>query len=162
MSVIFLLLALITVGCSDNGKSIENGASDGSELTVANVDLTPKKGTGRWYTTSQLEEGNKIYSENCASCHGKAAASVEEWRKPDSNGNYPPPPLNGRAHAWHHPLSIMDKVISEGGEPLGGVMPAWGSVLSEGQRLKAVASFQQYWDDETYDRWMEREESSRE
>ncbi len=162
-----LLLAFVIVSCSEeSGKAATNtmssGKGDSSEMTVALVDLTPKVGTNRWYTVSQKEEGQAIFSQYCASCHGKKAESVDTWRKVDDNGNYPPPPLNGSAHAWHHPLATLDMVIHDGGAPLGGVMPAWGEILTEGQRLQAIASFQDYWTDETYAMWLEREKSSRE
>ena len=126
------------------------------------ISLQGQADTGRWYTQTQVDEGKSLYNQYCAACHGPEAASTPQWRKPDANGNYPPPPLNGTAHAWHHPLSVLDMVIREGGQPLGGVMPAWGSVLNLNQRMAIVASFQAYWSDEIYSLWLERERSSRE
>jgi mono/diheme cytochrome c family protein len=160
-NLLISLLLIVLAGCSESESVVKSETNDEKLISVASVDLSPKPGTDRWFTEAQLKEGQEIYAQFCATCHGKKAESVETWRKLDSNGNYPPPPLNGSAHAWHHPLRIMDRVISEGGAPLGGVMPAWKDVLTEDQRLKAVASFQAYWDEETYDRWLEREHSDR-
>ncbi|MBU2863707.1 c-type cytochrome [Reinekea forsetii] len=130
--------------------------------SVISVDLTPKPVTQRWYTEQQLREGNKLFAENCASCHGVKAESIPNWKEVDDNGNYPPPPLDGSAHAWHHPLAVLDQVIAKGGAPVGGVMPAWESVLSFEQRLSVIASFQYYWSDDIYRMWLGREQSNRE
>jgi mono/diheme cytochrome c family protein len=50
-------------------------------------------------------------------------------------------------------------VIEQGGEPVGGVMPAWGDTLSDRQIIDVIASFQSYWPDDTYQLWLEREQS---
>jgi len=78
-----------------------------------------------------------------------------------ASGHYPPPPLNGSAHAWHHPLTTLKTVIREGGEPLGGVMPAWQGILSEDEITSAIAAFQSYWSDEIYQRWLDIDQQSR-
>ena len=70
--------------------------------------------------------------------------------------------MDGSAHAWHHPLALLDKVIRDGGAPLGGVMPAWGEVLNADQRLAVIASLQARWSPKIYDIWLEREQVSRE
>jgi mono/diheme cytochrome c family protein len=159
MKHIYLIALIVLTACTASESDTKDKSTG---LTVASIDLTASKDTGRWYSTAHVNEGRTIFAQYCASCHGKNAESVDTWRTPDSNGNFPPPPLNGSAHAWHHPLNVMNTVIRDGGAPLGGVMPAWGSVLSEDQRLKAVASFQAYWSDEIYAMWLEREQFSRE
>ncbi|WP_245832005.1 c-type cytochrome [Solemya velesiana gill symbiont] len=51
---------------------------------------------GRWYTQSQVEQGSKVFQNNCAVCHGqKAQGLAADWRKSLPDGSYPPPPLNG-------------------------------------------------------------------
>ena len=140
------------------------GCSPSPEVatTAANVSLQADGQTGRWYSTAQAEEGQQLYGQYCAACHGPDAASTTAWKTPDANGNYPPPPLDGSAHAWHHPLALLDKVIRDGGAPLGGVMPAWGEVLNADQRLAVIASLQARWSPKIYDIWLEREQVSRE
>jgi mono/diheme cytochrome c family protein len=123
--------------------------------------LKENPSTGRWYTQEQVTNGRQLFAQYCSVCHGENAEATEQWKTPDSNGNYPPPPLNGSAHAWHHPLSVLDQVIRDGGEPVGGVMPAWGAVLNAQQRLDIIAGFQDYWSDEIYDIWLVRERSAR-
>lgn len=108
---------------------------------------------GRWYTASQVTTGEKLYGTYCASCHAGDGSATAEWRTLDANGNYPPPPLNGTAHTWHHPLDMLDQTIAEGGAPYGGVMPGFGEVLRRAERLAIIAWFQSLWSDEIYRRW---------
>ena len=110
---------------------------------------------GRWYTATQVEQGREIFQAHCAVCHGSTAEGTEEWWVPEDDGLYPPPPLNGTAHAWHHPLEELLRYIEQGGIPLGGKMPGFGEALDENQRRASVAYFQSFWPDEIYRRWIE-------
>jgi mono/diheme cytochrome c family protein len=114
-----------------------------------------EKVPGRWFTESQVERGRTIFMAHCASCHGKSAQGTRNWREPDSSGKYPPPPLNGSAHAWHHPLPVLTRVIEQGGIPLGGVMPGFADTLDRDEIRETIAFFQSFWPDETYERWAE-------
>lgn len=111
---------------------------------------------GRWYTQAQVERGKTVFSENCASCHGGNAQGPFNWRRPLKDGSYPPPPLNGSAHAWHHPFDMLMRTISQGGAPIGGQMPAFQDTLSKDDRKAAIAYFQSKWDQRIYDAWLDR------
>ncbi len=112
---------------------------------------------GRWYTLSQLQQGEKIYKENCLVCHKARASGTAEWKKTLADGHYPPPPLDGSAHAWHHPLSTLSRSIKNGGIPLGGVMPAFADKLSEQEVLAVIAYFQSFWTQQVYQDWKARD-----
>ena len=113
---------------------------------------------GRWYTHEQVSRGMPLFAQHCAVCHGEFGQGLaEDWRKTDANGNYPPPPLNGTAHTWHHPTEVLLRTIEIGGVPLGGVMPAFDTLLDEKQSLEIIAYFQSLWTDEIYGRWLEIE-----
>ena len=114
----------------------------------------------RWYSDKQLAQGEKLFRQNCASCHGKNAEATPDWKKTDASGNYPPPPLNGTAHAWHHDLDLLRRTVREGGAKLGGQMPAFEGVLDAGQVDAVIAYFQSKWPDDLYQRWAGRFESS--
>jgi mono/diheme cytochrome c family protein len=112
--------------------------------------------SGRWYTPQQVDAGAGIFSRHCASCHGDKAQGLHpNWKQRLPDGSLPPPPLNGSAHAWHHPLSVLDEVISAGGVPLGGTMPAFAALLNERERRAAVAYFQSFWSEEIYENWQQ-------
>ncbi len=134
--IVLLCLSVLLAGCEQS-----NG-----ETKVA----------GRWYTPSQVELGRKVYAENCISCHNENARGTFDWKQAGADGSYPPPPLNGTAHAWHHPLKILKKVIEEGGMPLGGKMPGFGAKLNEEKKLAVISYFQSFWTDEIYGAWITR------
>lgn len=110
----------------------------------------------RWYDDAQVEQGKQVFTENCMSCHGDRAQGTRDWKKTDKDGKYPPPPLNGNAHAWHHSIDILRRNIREGGIRLGGTMPSFKDKLNEQQIDAAIAFFQSQWNDEIYKAWLTR------
>ncbi|MBT8435362.1 MAG: cytochrome c [Gammaproteobacteria bacterium] len=111
--------------------------------------------TERWFNQDIVDYGDSLFQQNCAVCHGVNAEGTKEWKKTDANGNYPPPPLDGSAHAWHHSIAQLARSIKEGGIKLGGVMPAFGDELSNQEVLALIAFFQSKWPDEVYNVWHE-------
>jgi protein-disulfide isomerase/mono/diheme cytochrome c family protein len=110
----------------------------------------------RWYSQADVDRGSILFKQNCSSCHGANAEGTLDWKKTDSNGKYPPPPLNGTAHAWHHSKKLLKKTILEGGAKLGGLMPPFGDKLSD-QDIDAVIAFMQSkWTDDVYQKWASR------
>lgn len=107
----------------------------------------------RWYSNEQIKQGEIVFKSICGTCHGQNAEATPNWRTTDANGKYPPPPLDGSAHAWHHSIDLLRKTVREGGIQLGGSMPAFEKVLSAQQIDQAIAYFQSKWSDEIYDRW---------
>ncbi len=110
----------------------------------------------RWFNQSVADYGEPLFLQNCAVCHGANAEGTKEWKKPDANGNYPPPPLNGTAHAWHHSIPQLARSIKEGGIKLGGVMPPFGDKLRDQDVLAVIAYFQSKWPDKIYQVWHDR------
>ena len=133
----------------------DNGAGSASESITTNP-TDASAGDVRWYEPEQVAAGRQVFADNCAQCHGDAAQGlVEDWRQRLDDGSFPPPPLNGSAHAWHHPLSVLLQVINEGGVPLGGQMPGFADQLNEKEKLAAIAFFQNFWSDEIYASWQQ-------
>ena len=114
----------------------------------------------RWYSDDQVTRGEQLFRLNCASCHGRNAEATPDWKQTDANGNYPAPPLNGTAHAWHHDLDLLRRTIREGGAKLGGQMPGFEGRLSAAEIDSIIAFFQSKWSDEIYGRWSDRFASS--
>ena len=114
---------------------------------------------GRWYTQSQVSSGKQVFKKNCAPCHGKNADKTKKWKKLLPNGSYPPPPLNGTAHASHHPMKALLSTINNGGIPFGGKMPPFKNKLTEEEKLTAIAYFQSFWSKEIYEGWEQRNRS---
>ena len=110
----------------------------------------------RWYDQSAMDKGSVLFKQNCAACHGVNAEATPDWKKTDSNGKYPPPPLNGSAHTWHHSKELLKKTINEGGAKLGGVMPPFADKLSDEDLDAVIAYFQSKWPDDIYQKWSGR------
>lgn len=111
----------------------------------------------RWYTDDQVKQGAAVFSKHCAECHGQHAQGLaEDWRQKLPDGSYPPPPLNGSAHAWHHSLSSLKRTVRDGGIRLGGKMPPFKYKLSDEEIESVIAFFQDKWIDEVYAAWLQR------
>ncbi len=110
----------------------------------------------RWYSKANLEQGKILFKNNCAVCHGNAAQGANNWQQPFADGTYPPPPLDGTAHTWHHPMSVLKSQISEGSLEYGGKMPSFKEKLSEAEILSIIAYFQNKWPPEVYEAWARR------
>jgi len=116
-----------------------------------------EKVEGRWYTLLQITDGKKVFSNNCAACHGSEGQGLtENWKKSLPDGSYPPPPVNGTAHAWHHSKEQLLRTINTGGIPIGGAMPAFKDKLTEKEKEAVMAYFMSLWTDRIYDAWKQR------
>lgn len=144
-------VALTLVGCEKPQEANAKAeATWGGPAMPANMPVLK-----RWYTKKQAEHGNTVFQKNCASCHKPDASGTKDWQTPLENGKYPPPPLNGEAHAWHHSMNILRRVVNKGGIPLGGWMPAFEDKLSKQNVDDVLAWVQSNWSDEIYKRWYE-------
>ena len=110
----------------------------------------------RWFDQPVVDLGNGLFQQHCATCHGSDAEGTRDWKTADADGNYPPPPLDGSAHAWHHSIPQLARSIKQGGVQIGGVMPPFGDKLSNAEVLAVIAYFQSKWPDEVYRAWHER------
>lgn len=124
-----------------------------SLLCLASFNIAAAK---RWFNQDVVDYGDGLFQQNCAICHGVNAEGTKEWKITDVNGNYPPPPLNGSAHAWHHSIPQLARSIKEGGIKLGGDMPPFGDKLTDQDVLAVIAYFQSKWPDEVYKVWHDR------
>ena len=111
---------------------------------------------------SRIARGGRLYQQNCAECHGASAEGAPNWRQRDADGMFPPPPLNGTGHAWHHPKAMLQYVIANGSPGGQGRMPAWREKLSVQEINDIMAWFMSKWPDEVYQAWYQRNQRSRE
>lgn len=114
----------------------------------------------RGFSQPEIDTGAKLFIQNCAACHGLKAEGTTEWKKPDANGKYPPPPLNGSAHAWHHPLNVLKQTIRDGGSKTGGTMPGFADQFTESELDTLIAYFQSMWPEKIYANWASRNKAS--
>lgn len=135
---------------SDNPPKASRPASGEVDIPLRSSDM------------QQILRGGRLYQQNCAACHGKLAQGTKDWRQRDKDGKFPPPPLNGTAHTWHHPTEQLVDVIKNGTIRLGGNMPAWKNVLSEQDIADVLAWIKAQWPDEIYAEWYRIDQRARE
>jgi mono/diheme cytochrome c family protein len=115
----------------------------------------------RWYSPEQVARGAPVYAENCAVCHGQNGEGTKNWRQRTDDGKFPPPPIDGTGHAWHHPFKVLAAQIKFGTPGGLGSMPRFADKLNDKQIIEAIAWFQNKWPDKAYAAWAELEVRSR-
>ena len=99
----------------------------------------------------QVLAGRSLYDVHCASCHGlNGIGSTPNWKIPDAEGNFPPPPHNDDGHTWHHSDRVLFEIIRDGFRdslhpkaPLR--MPAFGNQLNAMQIRDLIGYFKSLW-----------------
>ncbi len=142
-----LLLWCVSITACDN-----NGQGGKSLPTLTGSDIVRSR------DEAVIRLGGEVYRRHCAGCHGPQAQGDPAWRHRSADGFYPPPPLDGSGHAWHHPTAVLKDVIRNGSPPGRGKMPAWRGKLDEGEITAVIAWFQSLWPDEVYAAWYDREQ----
>ena len=155
--IVVPIMFLALVSCQDSNEQIEGDQAIQATTSPSSSLATSSTTEQRWYNQAQVDRGQAVFSQNCAVCHGEQAEGLaEDWRQRLPDGSFPPPPLNGTAHAWHHPLFQLIQTIETGGIPYGGQMPPFGDALEDEEKLAAIAYFQNFWDEEIYLAWLDR------
>ena len=85
---------------------------------------------------------------------------VFEGPEPDEDGNWPPPPLDGSAHTWHHPWWQLKDMIRYGGQARGGTRPSFEEQIDEEDAEAIISWLQSHWPDEVYEAWLDYDRST--
>ncbi|SCZ87093.1 c-type cytochrome [Nitrosomonas mobilis] len=149
-----ILLLLSLAACS---KQPTTSPRDALDRILGNPEH--EKVVVRNFDPAQIERGRIIFQQNCAGCHGEYAQGTADWRKPLDNGRYPPPPLNGTAHGWHHSTEELKQFILKGGPPGEGRMPGWEGILQDQEIDDVLVWIKSLWPDEIYHGWYTRIEN---
>ncbi len=115
--------------------------------------LTSEEVVPRFHDPQQVAMGAQVYQRHCATCHGAQAEGAPDWRYRDEEGMFPPPPLNGSGHAWHHPRAWLKEMILNGSPPGQGRMPAWQGKLSVEETEAVIEWFMSQWPEPAYVAW---------
>lgn len=104
--------------------------------------------------------GQKIYMDQCASCHGVNLEGQEGWRDKMVDGMRLAPPHDKSGHTWHHPDELLYNLTKYGFEAMIGrkykvSMPVYDGLLKDEEIIAALSYIKSTWPDDvrqTHDR----------
>lgn len=103
-----------------------------------------------------VDIGRRIYSAECASCHGPNLEGQPKWQVRLANGKLPAPPHDPSGHTWHHSDKVLFDITKKGpaSYPDGYQtdMPAFGGRLSDEQIAAVLAFIKSTWPTEILQR----------
>jgi mono/diheme cytochrome c family protein len=112
------------------------------------------RGSGATGTAAQdqavIALGQRLYTDNCASCHGADLEGQPDWQTPLENGRYPAPPHDETGHTWHHADALLVQIIRDGtaavvGDGYESDMPGFGDVMSDAEIAAVLAYIKSTW-----------------
>jgi len=95
--------------------------------------------------------GEKVYRDNCASCHGAELEGQPNWRRPGSDGLLPAPPHDESGHTWHHADDVLFGITKYGLAEFAGLndhktsMPVYKDVLSDDEIIAVLSFIKAQW-----------------
>jgi len=127
-TMIVMAIALLACNASGDGDGAQDSTSDPSadsapaiptatpppptEEPVAEVD--PSVQAADPSAPQLVAQGEILYQQYCASCHGVDLEGQPNWRRRDENGFLPAPPHDASGHTWHHPDQLLFDVTKYG------------------------------------------------
>jgi mono/diheme cytochrome c family protein len=97
-----------------------------------------------------LAEGKVLYSEHCASCHGRNLEGQPDWQTPLPSGRLPAPPHDASGHTWHHPDEVLFQITKHGTAAVVGGnyesdMPGFEGILTDDEIRAVLAYIKSTW-----------------
>ncbi len=93
----------------------------------------------------RVAQGEDLYQENCASCHRADRSGDPDWKTPNADGSYPPPPHDSSGHTWHHSDQVLLEIIQDGSDFPQSRMPSFGDKLTDDEIGAILAYFKANW-----------------
>ena len=103
-----------------------------------------------------IRNGQALYRQHCASCHGANLEGQPNWRRPGKDGVLPAPPHDASGHTWHHDNKLLFDYTKLGGTALmeaRGIigiesgMPGLGDVMTDDQIWDVLSYIRSTWPD---------------
>lgn len=133
VGLVFIVIAIIL---------LNDGSSTGKPVIINNTAVPPVP----TLRADRVLEGESLYMQYCAECHGVDLKGSPTWKEPLADGSLPPPPQDDTGHAWHHPDRQLIEIIQNGGDPdFNSKMPAFGDKLAEDQIVSILEFFKSKW-----------------
>ncbi len=107
-----------------------------------------------------IATGEKLYQQNCASCHGTNLEGQPNWYSKKADGTFPAPPHDETGHTWHHDDETLFNYTKLGGEGMAkqsgyknqnSGMPAYKNGLSDNEIISILNHIKSTWPQEIRD-----------
>jgi len=97
-----------------------------------------------------VAQGQLVYRQHCASCHGANLEGQPNWKDELPEGGRVAPPHDATGHTWHHADALLFEIVQKGPEAnaLPGYvyrMPAFGGSLSDDEIWAVLAYIKSTW-----------------
>jgi S-disulfanyl-L-cysteine oxidoreductase SoxD len=95
--------------------------------------------------------GAKVYTTQCASCHGAKLEGQANWRARGADGVLPAPPHDASGHTWHHPDDVLFRITKYGVAKAANIpdyrsaMPAFEGVLTDAEIIAVLSWIKAQW-----------------
>jgi mono/diheme cytochrome c family protein len=142
-----LLLLVVVIG--GDFLLFRSGLFEREQPVVINGIAAPPVPT---LDATRVVEGQLLYAQHCASCHGVNLEGERDWQTPLADGSFPAPPHDSSGHTWHHPDELLIDITLNGGNPrFNSKMPAFNEQLSREQVVAILEFFKSEWGREERD-----------
>jgi len=132
--VLLGVAAILLAACGS--ESAATSINPPGELLSDNIpDLDP----------GRVQQGAELYAAFCATCHGIDLAGDPDWKVPNPDGSYKPPPQDSTGHTWHHSDRVLLDLIANGSDFAQSRMPTFGETLSEPETLAILEYLKSNW-----------------
>ena len=100
-----------------------------------------------------VKMGEKVYLEQCASCHGVNLEGQVGWQDTMFDGMRLAPPHDKSGHTWHHPDEMLFNLTKYGFKAMINddykvSMPVYDGVLSDEEIIASLSYIKSTWPDE--------------
>lgn len=94
------------------------GIVAGTAILVTLPTTAPTTVEAKENMTFSLAQGEDLYQQYCAACHGVNLEGQGDWRSPGPDGRLPAPPHDETGHTWHHGDQLLFAYTKYGGKDL--------------------------------------------
>lgn len=145
--LLFISAVMLALGFLNLGNQFH-----GAPVTISGITVPPLPELER----SQIELGETIYAQNCASCHGANLEGQPDWKQAQPDGKLLPPPQDSSGHTWHHADELLISIIKNGNDPTYSTMPPFGDILSDEEILAVLTFMKSSWgqDEREFQWWV--------
>lgn len=101
-----------------------------------------------------IANGEVLYQENCAACHGARLEGQANWQTRNADGTMPAPPHDESGHTWHHDNQLLFDYTALGGQgalaargitDFQSAMPGFAETLTEEEIWEVLAFIRSTW-----------------